>query len=521
MSRSRRFLSGAAFSYLYQACVAIVGIWLTPFYLRVLGANDYGIWLVGLQVLGILLLCDLGVIAVLPRDVAHTNGRELTGADPNELPMLIASTAKIVLPQTILVALVALALFFFRPSAASGLQGPVALVLITFVITYPFRMFPAVLQGLQEIEFLGQLRICLWAVSVGITVLLLFLGARFYALAWGWCFLETGSNVGAMVKLYLIRPDLLRPQTWKRVGAFQWRWLKRGLWVSIGQITNTFTSGMDLLIIAPVLGPAMVVVYSCTGKLIQVLQNQPQSLASYALPGLSQMKAAESRDRIRTAATCLTQAMILVGGAIFCAVLPLNQQFVSLWIGSRYFGGGTLTILFLVNFMARLIDYTLAMALFAFGYEKLYAVRAMLDGLVSAGLAIMLVGRLGLTGVLIGFVCGALLVAIPIDLYLFSREFGVSILQSVRPYLPYLWRFTLVGCAALPIVARIHIPNLFVWAVIASTIGLIYVLISFRYVSHSELGGYIRAALASYREVIRERLVKVPEPTLSSSSEKP
>lgn len=519
MSRSRRFLSGAAFSYLYQASVAIVGIWLTPFYLRVLGAHDYGIWLVGLQVLGILLLCDLGVIAVLPRDVAHAHGRELSGSDPDELPNLIASTAKIVLPQTILVALVALALFFFRPSAASDVRGPVALVLLTFVVTYPFRMFPAILQGLQEIKFLGQLRICLWAVSAGITVGLLFFGLRFYALAWGWCFLESGSNVGALVRLYLIRPDLLRVRNWKRVGAFQWRWLTRGLWVSIGQITNTFSSGMDLLIIAPVLGPAMVVVYSCTGKLVQVLQNQPQSLASYALPGLSQMKAAESRERIRIAATCLTQAMVLVGGAIFCVVLPLNQQFVSLWTGSRYFGGLTVTVLFLVNFMARLIDYTLAMALFAFGYEKLYAVRAMLDGLVSAGLAIILVGPLGLKGVLIGFACGALLVAIPIDLYLFSREFGVSILQSVRPYFPYLWRFTIVGCAALPIVGRIDIPNLFVWTVIASVIGLVYLALAFPYVNRSELGGYIRAAVSSYRTAIRARFLKVPEPTLSSSGE--
>jgi O-antigen/teichoic acid export membrane protein len=520
MSRSRRFLSGAAFSYLYQACVAVVGIWLTPFYLRVLGAHDYGIWLVGLQVLGILLLCDLGVIAVLPRDVAHANGRELSGSDPDELPMLIASTAKIVLPQTILVALVALALFFFRPSAASGLRGPVALVLLTFVVTYPFRMFPAVLQGLQEIKFLGQLRICLWAVSAGITVLLLFLGARFYALAWGWCFLESGSNVGALVRLYVIRPDLLRARTWNTVGAFQWRWLTRGLWVSIGQITNTFTSGLDLLIIAPVLGPATVVVYSCTGKLVQVLQNQPQSLASYALPGLSQMKAAESRERIRTAATCLTQAMVLVGGAIFCVVLPLNQQFVHLWTGSRYFGGLTLTILFLVNFVARLIDYTLAMALFAFGYEKPYAVRSMLDGVVSATLAIILVGPLGLQGVLLGFTCGALLVAIPIDLYLFAREFEVSVLECVRPYFPYLWRFTIVGCVALPIVALIEIPNLFVLVITASAIGLIYLLLAFPYVRRSELGGYIRAAVAGYRTAMRARFIKVSEPTLSSSGDR-
>ena len=520
MSRSRRFLSGAAFSYLYQGCVAIVGIWLTPFYLKTLGAHDYGVWLVGLQVLAFLLLCDLGVIAVLPRDVAHAHGRELSAPGSEDLPMLIASTAKIVLPQTVLVALVALALFIFRPTAASGLRGPVALVLFTFVVTYPFRMFPAVLQGLQEIKFLGQLRIWLWSVSIAVTVFLLLLGTRFFALAWGWCLLEAGSNVGAMIKLYRIRPDLLRLAVWKKAGTFRWRWLTRGLWVSVAQITNTFSTGVDLLIIASALGPATVVVYSCTAKLVQVLQNQPQSLANYALPGLSQMKASESRDRIRKAATCLTQAMVLVGGAIFCVVLPLNHQFVSLWTGPRYFGGLTLTVILLVNFMARLIDSTLSIALFAFGYEKLYAIRSILDGLVSATLAIILVRPLGLPGVAIGFACGALFIAIPMDLYLFAREFGVSILQSARPYFPYLWRLTIVGCGALPIVARIGIPNLFVLMMVACAIGLIYLLVAFPYVNRSELGEYVRAVVGGYRATIRARFVKVAEPALTSSDDR-
>jgi O-antigen/teichoic acid export membrane protein len=120
MSRSRKFLTGAAFAYLYQACVAILALWLTPFYLRVLGAHDYGVWLVGLQVLTFLLLCDLGVMAVIPRDVALANGRELSEPDCDELHVLLGRTTKIVLAQTLLVGLVALVLFLLRPSSVSG-----------------------------------------------------------------------------------------------------------------------------------------------------------------------------------------------------------------------------------------------------------------------------------------------------------------------------------------------------------------------------------------------------------------
>src|ERR1700688_4877005 len=127
MSRSKTFLSGAFFSYLHQGCAMLVGLWLTPFYLRLLGAHDYGIWLVGLQVLTFLLLADLGVLAVVPRDVAREHGRELSEPQSDRLRVLVGQTSKVVLCQTLFVALAAVVLYLFRVRSISSLQGPVGL----------------------------------------------------------------------------------------------------------------------------------------------------------------------------------------------------------------------------------------------------------------------------------------------------------------------------------------------------------------------------------------------------------
>src|SRR5580698_10084436 len=101
MSRSRSFLSGALFSYVYQASLMLLGLWLTPFYIRTLGERDYGIWLVGLQVLNFLLLCDFGIIVVTPRDVAHASGVEHaelgSGAGSKQVARVVGQTLKVVL----------------------------------------------------------------------------------------------------------------------------------------------------------------------------------------------------------------------------------------------------------------------------------------------------------------------------------------------------------------------------------------------------------------------------------------
>jgi O-antigen/teichoic acid export membrane protein len=507
MSRTRSFLSGALFAYIYQGSAMIIGLWLTPFYLRTLGTKDYGLWLVGLQILTFLLLMDFGIIGVVARDVGHASGLEQSEPGSDHLALLLGRTVKVVLAQTFLVALAASGVFLYRPVATVGLRGPIGLLLMVFTLSYPLRLFPAVLQGLQDLKFLGQLRLWLWALGTAFSVILLVLGARFYALACGWCFQQIGHDLGAYLRLRSLRPDLLTRQAWKKAGPIQWRWFARGFWVSVGQAAYSLIGGADLLIIARVLGPATVVIYSCTAKLITVLQNQPQIVAGVALPGLSHMKTSESRERILRATTSLTQAILLLAGIVFCIVLSVNRQFVTLWLGASFFGGMQLTALLLVNFLVRQIDYTLAIALFALGYERLSAIRCLLDGVTSVVLASLLVGRFGLVGVALGFLCGGVFVAIPVDLYFFMREFNISAFQAIRPYASYLWRFAVIGCGGLAIMMGIGSVSVWSMVAVAGSVALAYLLVVFPYVWGTPLRDYIQSAVASARAGMRSRIL--------------
>jgi O-antigen/teichoic acid export membrane protein len=506
MSRTRSFFSGAFFAYVYQGCAMLVGLFLTPFYIRTLGQNDYGIWLVGLQVLTFLLLVDFGLVGIVPRDVAHASGLEKSEPETDQLAILVTQTTKVVLFQTLIVAFVAFGLFFLGPSNPS-LRGPIGLVLAVFVLSYPLRLFPAVLQGLQDLKFLGQLRIWLWALSAALIVILLMLGARFYALACGWCLQQLAHDLVAFLRLRRIRPHLLTLQVWKNSGPVQWRWFLRGFWVSVSQTAYSLLSGADILIMARFLGPASVVVYSCTSKLVTILSNQPQILASTALPGLSQMKTSESRERILQTTTSLTQAMILLVGGIVCIVLAVNRQFITLWLGPQFFGGMILTGLLVVNYLFRQIDNTLAVALFALGYEKLSAIRCLIDAIVSVALASLFIRWWGASGVVLGFLTSAIFVAIPIDGFLFMREFKISIFQLFRPYLPYLWRVALIGSLGVVLTMRVSVPSVFTVVTTVVSVGLAYLLFVIPHAWRSPLGSYLQAATTALRSGMRSRLL--------------
>jgi O-antigen/teichoic acid export membrane protein len=509
ISRSQSFLGGALFAYVYQASLMLVGLWLTPFYIHTLGERDYGIWLVGLQVLNFLLLCDFGVIVVTPRDVANASGIEHAALGSGEVARVVAQTLKVVLAQTGVIALVVLGLFVLRLGHDVGLRGPVGLVLAAFVISYPLRLFPAVLQGLQDLKFLGQLRLTLWGVSTAVVIVMLLMGARFYALAGGWCLQQMGHDLVAMIRLRRSRPDLLSAEVWRRAGPMRWRWFAQGFWVNVGQAATALVGGSDLLIVGHAISATTVVVYSSTSKLITVLQNQPQILAGVALPGISHMRTSESRERILGATTSLTQAMLLLAGGVFCIILAVNQQFVTWWLrrlpagGAHFFGGMRFTFILLLTFLLRQADYTLAVTLFAFGHEKWLSIKALVDGAVSVALALLLVRYWGIAGVAFGFLCGATFVSIPADFVLLKRTLQISAQDLSRPYLPYVWRFAVMGCVALGIDRWLGAPDLPNIIATASITGLFYLLLVMPYVWSTPLRGYIQGATTSLASAMR------------------
>src|SRR5258708_15025704 len=183
MTRSKRFLSGVVLGYTYQALVMLVGLWLAPFLLRRIGQHDYGVWLIGLQVVAYLALADIGVVALLPREIAYATGRAGGVATSAELPGIIGRTALVILYQMPLVAIAAAAIWFFLPAESSEFRRFIGLILAVFVLPFPLRIFRATIEGLQDLKFGGRAQILAWIAGTATTVILVLAGVGLFSLA--------------------------------------------------------------------------------------------------------------------------------------------------------------------------------------------------------------------------------------------------------------------------------------------------------------------------------------------------
>jgi O-antigen/teichoic acid export membrane protein len=504
MSRTNRFLSGIGLGYASQIMATLVGLWLVPFLLRRIGQHDYGLWMVGTQLMLYLTLLDLGVVALLPRETAFATGRVKRIEEATDLPLLIGQTVRLIAWQMPLVLLAAVLAWFFMPAEWEALRHPIGVVLAAFVLTFPLRIFGAVLHGLQDLAFMGGISIVAYLASTGVTVALIFAGWGLYSLAAGWIVLQLITSISSYYRLRARFPSVL-PRSLPKLGwdAAQGR-LGKGFWVSVSQIAQVLLNGTDVLIIGKLFGPTAVVPFVITGKLISVLSNQPQMLMATAGPALSQMRMGESRERLREVCIALGQAMLMLSGAVVCVVLAVNQGFVGRWVGANQYGGFWLTTLLLASMLLRHWNLTVGYTLLCFGHERRLCLTALCDGLVSVGGMALFVWLFGPTGAPLGMILGACVVGLPANLSALARESDMTWWETTRPLVSWFARFVVLVCLTGAL-ARVWIPDTF-WliGVTAVAVALVYAAVMFPLALRAPLGLYVRPRLFPLRtRVIR------------------
>jgi O-antigen/teichoic acid export membrane protein len=512
MSRTKKFIGGISFGYVGQALTTLVGLVITPFLLRRVGQHDYGLWLVGTQIMAYLMLMDFGVVALLPREAAAAAGRQRATGTTDELPQTVGRTARLVLWQTPAVAVAALvAWLFFVPSEWESLRPALALAFACMVLTFPLRVIHAVLHGLQDLGFLARTQIAAWLAGTALTVALVAAGAGLYALAAGWV---ASQLLPLPLMFWRLRkrfadalPAKLPRLPWPEARGR----LARGGWTSVNQIAVALLSGTDVLVIGKLLGPAAVVPYVFTAKLAGVLANQPQMLMQVAIPALSELRAGAAREHTARVCTALGQMMLMISGGVICVVLAVNRGFVEWWVGAGQYGGFALTSLVLAAMLLRHCNLVVGYVLFAFGgHDRRLALTSLADGLVTAVSLLGLTSAFGVIGTGAGMLAGVCLVSLPANLSALSRTGTVTPAGLARSLAPWFWRFSaLVVFAGL--LARAVVPDtLYGLAAVSLLTAGAYGALVLPLALREPLGPYVRPRLNALGITLRRAFRRAP-----------
>jgi O-antigen/teichoic acid export membrane protein len=391
------------------------------------------------------------------------------------------------------------------PRDNAQFRNVVGILLVVFAGQFPLKVAYAALEGLQELGYLGILQMAGWAAGLLVNIALVVMGKGLYGLAFGWAVTQALISVGTIWKLYrsypAFAPMSLRTLPWTKYKQV----IGSGLWVSLGQIAQLLRTS-DFLLIGKILGPPAVVPYSCSGKLIAIGQNQPLAIMQSAQPALSELRVAAEKKHLANVVGSLTQAMMLLSGLVSIVILAVNRAFVVRWVGSGQYLGFALTLALLLDMLFRHWNVTTVYSLFAFGRQRHISTVAVIDGALTALASSILIMVMGPIGAPVGSLLTVVIVSLPWNLRVLTKELNCSFLDLVKPITPWALRFTpllfllgLLGTTILP-------TNYAMVAIGSAVVSLVYAATQWDVFKRSSLYGYVRRQL-----VFLERPAKHPE----------
>ncbi|MGH7270524.1 MAG: lipopolysaccharide biosynthesis protein, partial [Polyangiaceae bacterium] len=280
------------------------------------------------------------------------------------------------------------------------------------------------------------------------------------------------------------------------------RTLGNGFWVIVSQMAVMIGNGADLLVIAAVLGPAIVTPYTITDKLVTMANNVPLMIMAAAQPALSELSTRATRLRLSDVCVSLTRVVLLVSGLIAIVVVVVDQGFVGWWIGPHEFGGRGLVYLLVADMVLGHWAAATAYALFSFGYERLISIASILGWVVMVGGTVLFSHHFGSMGAPLASIGSRVLIALPILLFAAARATGGTVKGLLWSVFPWLWRLGLLMAAAVW-VTRVWVPRSIVALCGAGAAAvLVYAVVMAPLAFYEPLGSYTRPRFAALRRRI-------------------
>lgn len=429
MSRTRNAALTATFTYAQFALALVSGFVLFPVIVRHIGAYDNGLWLATGEVIGYLLLGDLGVFAIVPWVVANKDG----AGDRAGAARILTDALGIGVGLGLIVLAAAAGVWVARPEhfgfAAPDwekIRPPLALVLGLTGLGVPFRAFQAFLAGMQDVVFGGMVSVAQTGLTIILTITFIVLGFGLPGLA-----LATGlppllAGWACAVRVVASHREIARQCG--RPSFLGCRYLVGqgfGPWLA-GFGVRLLTASNGLILVAHG-RPDLATVYAATGKVAQSIQPMCAVLPDSGLIGLSQLHGGANPDQTRRTVLCLILLYVLIPGAAAGAILLVNPVFVRVWLGSEYYAGNSVNILIAVNLLLASVAGGLFKLSAVVGQRPLIGTATLIYGVASAGLGYWLFGVRGLIGLAgaAAIVSGA--GAIPFGLLVVTRAYDLRI----------------------------------------------------------------------------------------------
>ena len=291
----RQIITGTAANGIGKIIVLVTWFFLTPFILRQLGIEQYGLWVLVGSIVAYGSLLDFGIGGAVVKYVAEHRSRN----DVEKARALIATSLWLYCGLGLLAIVVSIVLaslfpivFHLSPEQSVTARWLVIVMGINVGVALPGAVASSVLKGLQRYEITNIISTVALFVSAIATVVVLLLGGGVVAMVTVNIPITLAVQIPSILAIRRIAPDL----------RFSWRGARRDLaWevlsfsssLFLNDVAGRLQSKTDELVIAASMAVSAVAPYSIARKLSEAAQLLTEQFLKVLLPIASSLRASQ------------------------------------------------------------------------------------------------------------------------------------------------------------------------------------------------------------------------------------
>jgi O-antigen/teichoic acid export membrane protein len=438
MAGKKRFAINVVMNWSAMAVGMVVPFFLTPFVVRHLGQDAYGVWILAVSTVSYLALLDLGLRSAIVRFVSK--GTAEGKVDDVQKAIGGALWVRLGIAGGVALISVGLAawfphLFKLEPALQRAGQITVLLCAIGVAISLVSGVFGGVLSGNNRFDILSSITIGqTLARAIGVIVILR-TGHGLVALAY-WeltvVLLSGLTTWGSAMKIYPpCRARFARPHadTLRMIWSYSFKTFIISVAVQIVFYT-------DNLVVGHFLSVAVVSLYSFAGTLAMASGQASTAMGAVFIPMASRLDTSGQTNDLRKLLVRGTQASLGLMLPIGITLLLRGKTFMGLWVGPQYSEtSGTILQILLISQFFTIANSTAGQIAYGVDKHKSVATWAAIEAVFNLGLSLILVKRIGIYGV----AWGTSISQVIIHMIFWPRYIKKELAVPVRTYIWMGW----------------------------------------------------------------------------------
>lgn len=352
--------AGAFLSYVSIILNNVVGLLYTPFMLRMMGQNEFGLYSLVASVVGYLTILDLGFANAIIRYTAKYRAENRDSDQYEMFGMFIVLYCII----GIIAFGIGLILYYNADSMfnrtmtiadLSKVRTMILLMVFNVAFTFPMSIWGAIITAYEEFVFQKIVNICRIILNPIIMVILLYMGYRAVAMV---VLLTIFNVVTLLMNAWYC---FFRIHVKVKFGKIRFGFLKEistySFWIFLEAIMNTIFWSTGQFVLGMYVGATTVAIYAVAIQLKNIYLSFSTAISGVFLPKITAMVSKHTSDKeisdlfIKTGRIQYVVMITILAGFIL-----FGRQFVRLWAGDNYDESYFITLMFFIPLTVPLIQ---------------------------------------------------------------------------------------------------------------------------------------------------------------------